>query len=169
MKRPAGPVRVLMVCLGNICRSPTAEAVFRHQVCAAGLQTRIEVDSAGTSDWHRGEAPDPRSIRAAAARSYDLGGLRARPVEFDDFERFDYILAMDQQNLRDLKQRCPEQFRDKLGLFLDYGTSGRREVPDPYDAGRESFELVLDLAEAASAALLAALCARHALQSDTLP
>lgn len=158
------PIRVLMVCLGNICRSPTAEAVFRHHIELAGLSGRIEVDSAGIGDWHQGQAPDPRSCEAAAQRRYDLSALRARQVRGQDFVEFDYLFAMDRQNLEALQQLCPPQYRSKLGLFLAHGATGHEEVPDPYYCGGESFELVLDLVEAASAALVAALSARHALK-----
>jgi protein-tyrosine phosphatase len=158
-------IRVLMVCLGNICRSPTAEAVFRQHVTAAGLDGLIEVDSAGTSDWHAGEPPDPRSMRAAAERLYDLSALRARQVRMRDFEDFDYILAMDRQNLAHLEELCPVACQEKLGLFLAYGNTGWNEVPDPYNSGRDGFELVLDLVETASASLLQELRKRHALQS----
>lgn len=156
-------IRVLMVCLGNICRSPTAEAVLRHQVSAAGLDGMIEVDSAGTSDWHRGEPPDPRSMRAAADRLYDLTALRARQVCVHDFDDFDYVVAMDRQNLAVLEELCPVACQDKLRLLLDYGDTGWDEVPDPYNSGREGFELVLDLVESACTALLADLQTRHAL------
>lgn len=147
-------IKVLMVCLGNICRSPTAEGVLRSQVQRAGLDTRILVDSAGTSDWHTGEAPDPRSIRHAAQRAYDLASLRARQVTAQDFEHFDCILAMDRQNLRDLQQRCPPQHLHKLALFLQHGSGALQEVPDPYEHGPERFEQVLDLVEEASGGLL---------------
>jgi protein-tyrosine phosphatase len=158
-------IRVLMVCLGNICRSPTAEAVFRQQVAAAGLDSLIEVDSAGTSDWHAGEPPDPRSMRAAAERLYDLSALRARQVRSRDFEDFDYILAMDLRNRAHLEDLCPVACQDKLGLLLDYGNTGWQEVPDPYNCEREEFDLVLDLVEAACAGLLDAIRRRHALQA----
>lgn len=156
-------IRVLMVCLGNICRSPTAEAVLRHQVTAAGLHEYIEVDSAGTGDWHCGDPPDPRTQRAAAKRNYDLAPLRARQVSARDFEDFDYILAMDRQNLAELRALCPRGAEHKLSLFLQFGGTGHDEVPDPYYRGHDDFELVLDLAEQASAALLAELRARHGL------
>jgi protein-tyrosine phosphatase len=155
------PIRVLMVCLGNICRSPTAEAVFRATVQAAGLEQGIEVDSAGTSDWHCGDAPDPRSIRHAARRDYDLSTLRARQVQAVDFESFHYIMAMDRQNLRDLQARCPTQYSHKLGLFLQHADSPLQEVPDPYDYGPEQFEQVLDLVEEASRGLLDFLLQQH--------
>jgi protein-tyrosine phosphatase len=160
---PAQRIRVLMVCLGNICRSPTAEAVLRHQVVAAGLDDYIEVDSAGTGDWHCGDPPDPRTVRAAAKRSYDLSPLRARQVSPRDFTHFDYIFAMDRQNLSELRDLAPAGTEHKVRLFLEYGSTGHDEVPDPYYRGHDDFELVLDLAEKASAALLDELRARHAL------
>jgi protein-tyrosine phosphatase len=156
------PIKVLMVCLGNICRSPTAEAVFRAQVQAAGLGSCILVDSAGTSDWHVGEAPDPRSIRHAAGRRHDLSALRARQVHAEDYDSFDHIFAMDRQNLRDLQQHCPPQHRHKLGLFLQHGNSSLQDVPDPYEHGPEQFEQVLDLVAEAGAGLLAFLRKQHA-------
>lgn len=155
------PIKVLMVCLGNICRSPTAEVAFRAQVQAAGLDDLVQVDSAGTSDWHVGQAPDPRSIRHAAARQLDLCGLRARQVNASDFVEFDYLFAMDTQNLRDLQRHCPPQYQSKLGLFLQHGSSKRQDVPDPYDYGPQQFDEVLDLVQDASAALLAFLRKQH--------
>jgi protein-tyrosine phosphatase len=162
-------VRVLMVCLGNICRSPTAEAVLRHQVAAAGLDDFIEVDSAGTSDWHQGDPPYARSIRAAAERRYDLSPLRARQVRPEDFHEFDYILAMDRQNLSRLQDLCPGGCRAQVQLFLESGAAGHEEVPDPYSGGREGFELVLDLVEAGGAAFLDALRAKHAARVEEAP
>jgi len=156
-------IRVLMVCLGNICRSPTAEAVLRARVLAAGFGHSVLVDSAGTSDWHAGEPPDPRSMRAAAERLYDLTPLRARQISQRDYDDFDYILAMDTQNLRELQQGCPVEHQGKLQLLLDYGDTGWSEVPDPYNSGREGFELVLDLVEGATTAFLQVLQERHAL------
>jgi protein-tyrosine phosphatase len=149
------PVRILMVCLGNICRSPTAEGIMRSRVQAAGLQDHILVDSAGTSNWHAGEPPDARSIKAAAQRNYDLRSQRARQVVDTDFGIFDHILAMDHMNLHELRMRCPRQHQHKLGLMLAYGSTGYNEVPDPYDGGKDGFELVLDLLEAACDDLLA--------------
>ena len=154
-------ISVLMVCLGNICRSPTAEGVFRARLQAAGLDGSIRVDSAGTSNWHVGESPDGRSIRAAAQRRYDLSSQRARQVQDSDFENFDYILAMDSLNLHELQRRCPPVHSHKLGLMLEYGCGTYREVPDPYDGGHAGFELVLDLLEAACDDLLEQLCIRH--------
>jgi protein-tyrosine phosphatase len=139
-------IRVLMVCLGNICRSPTAEAVLRHQLVAAGLDGRVEVDSAGTGGWHIGDPPDARSQRHAVRRGYDLSSLRARRVGEDDFHRFDLILAMDEDNLAELQRLAPAGHRAEVRLFAEV------EVPDPYSGGPAGFERVLDLVEAASAA-----------------
>jgi protein-tyrosine phosphatase len=149
---------VLFVCLGNICRSPTAHGVFAHKIVARRLQDRLHVDSAGTGDWHAGEPPDARTVRAAAARGYDLSELRARQVVADDFRRFDYILAMDRANLADLQRMRPADHRGELGLFLRYAGRGDViEVPDPYYGGERGFEEVLDLVEEAAEGLLAHL------------
>ena len=149
-------VRVLFVCLGNICRSPTAEGVFKQLVDARGLADRIDVDSAGTGGWHVGDPPDPRTVRAARARGLDLSTLRARQVTRADFERFDHVLAMDEANLRALQLLRPQApHRARLRLFLSCAPDvGCVEVPDPYDGGPDGFERVLDLCEAAAAALL---------------
>ena len=136
-----------MVCLGNICRSPTAEAVLRHKLAAAGLDEQVQVDSAGTGGWHIGEPPDPRSQRHAARRGYDLSPLRARRVSEDDFHRFDLILAMDHDNLSDLRRLAPDRgHRAEVRLFASIA------VPDPYSGGPDGFERVLDLVESASEA-----------------
>jgi len=150
------PTRILFVCLGNICRSPTAQGVFEHLLSQAGMQQSILVDSAGTGDWHVGKAPDPRTRAAAARRGYSLEHLRARTVVADDFRQFDYILAMDSANLRELRMQCPRDYRGHLGLFLEFAANSRVvDVPDPYyTAGEAGFEEVLDLIEAASAGLL---------------
>ncbi len=150
------PTRILFVCLGNICRSPTAHGVFEHLLSQDNGDMRVDVDSAGTGDWHVGKAPDPRTRAAAARRGYSLEHLRARTVEDEDFGRFDYILAMDDANLRELRRRCPAGFRGHLGLFLEFAANSRvREVPDPYyTSGEQGFDEVLDLVEAASAGLL---------------
>ena len=149
--------RILFVCLGNICRSPTAEGVFRHRARQAGL-TDLQIDSAGTAGWHVGKAPDPRSVAAAQRRGYDLSALRARQVLVTDFDHFDLVLAMDRQNLAELKSLAPRGTKSSLGLFLDYaGRAAFREVPDPYYGGDAGFEQVLDLVEQASDGLIARL------------
>lgn len=145
---------VLFVCLGNICRSPTAHGVFRAHVERAGLAAEIEIDSAGTAAYHVGNAPDQRSASTALLRGYDLSDLRARQAERVDFNRFDYILAMDKQNLSDLRAICPVDYSGHLGLFLDLASDGISEVPDPYYGGPDCFDHVLDLVEGASFALL---------------
>lgn len=148
--------KVLFICLGNICRSPTAEAVFRARAEQAGLN--VIIDSAGTSGWHIGEAPDPRSIEAGEARGYNFKGQASRKVIRADFGEFDYILAMDDKNMRALEEICPESYLSRLGLFLDYANDGAtREVPDPYYGGGDGFTRVLDLIEQASDGLIAAL------------
>ncbi|MDE2365637.1 MAG: low molecular weight phosphotyrosine protein phosphatase [Betaproteobacteria bacterium] len=149
--------RVLFVCMGNICRSPTAEAVFRHQVQAAGLEEEIHIDSAGTHDYHIGAPPDERAQRAAMRRGYDTKQLRARCVHEKDFEVFHYILAMDRANLAILQRECPSQYSHKLGLFMRYSkrfSDGIQEVPDPYFGGQQGFEHVLNLVEEAGKGLL---------------
>jgi protein-tyrosine phosphatase len=151
--------KVLFVCLGNICRSPTAHGVFEHMVAQRKLQHAIEVDSCGTGDWHLGRAPDRRASTEASKRGYDLSHLRARQVSRDDFAQFDYILAMDRQNLADLQRLCPEGYRGRLALFLDYAPgSSISEVPDPYYGGDDGFNQVLDLIESASEGLLQEVC-----------
>ncbi|BCT67504.1 low molecular weight protein-tyrosine-phosphatase [Nitrosospira sp. NRS527] len=149
--------RVLFVCMGNICRSPTAEAVFRHQVIAAGFENAIHIDSAGTHDYHIGAPPDPRAQKAAARRGYDATELRARQVDETDFEVFDYILAMDRANLAILERECPPQYSHKLGLLMQYSerySEGVEEVPDPYFGGNQGFEHVLNMVEEAGRGLL---------------
>jgi protein-tyrosine phosphatase len=156
--RSDAPQRVLFVCLGNICRSPTAEVVFRTRATRAGAHDRVQVASAGTGDWHVGMPPDRRAIAHAAKRGYDLSALRARQVLPEDFERFDWILAMDQSVLRELKSLQPASFTGRLGRFLDFAPhTGLRDVPDPYYGGASHFERVLDLVEHASDGLLAHL------------
>ena len=152
--------RVLFVCLGNICRSPTAEAVFREAAAKAGLSS-VEIDSAGTGDWHVGSPPDARAIRHAARRGYDLRPLRARQFTASDFARFDHIYAMDAAVLEEIEAMKPPDYAGRLALFLDVVPNvGLREVPDPYQMGPEGFELVLDLIEEGSAALAATLSSR---------
>lgn len=155
-------IKVLFVCLGNICRSPTADGVFRKLVADAGLQDLIEIDSAGTAAWHIGKAPDPRTQEAAASRGYDLSKLRARQAVAEDFYEYDHILAMDQSNLENLQQIRPADASARLGLFLDYAPDlGIKEVPDPYYGGADGFEQVLDLVEAAGKNLLVELVIHH--------
>jgi protein-tyrosine phosphatase len=146
-----------MVCLGNICRSPTAEGVLRHLLQQEAPQLPIEVDSAGTADYHVGDAPDRRSQRAAQQRGIDISGLRGRQVAAEDFSRFDLILAMDEENLRELKLLKPANSRAELQLFMEYAPQAGREVPDPYYRDAAAFEKVLDLTAAASRGLIAAL------------
>lgn len=155
-------VRILFVCMGNICRSPTAEAVFRYCVEKAGLSERVHIDSAGTHDYHIGAAPDERTQRAAQRRGYDMSQLRGRQVERGDFARFDYVLAMDEANLSILQELRPRDAQSHLGLFLEYAERHReREVPDPYYGGADGFERVLDMVEDAAAGLL-----RHVRQHN---
>ncbi|HZV53796.1 MAG TPA: low molecular weight protein-tyrosine-phosphatase [Rhodocyclaceae bacterium] len=151
-------VKVLFVCMGNICRSPTAEGVLRVQAARAGLAGDLEIDSAGTHGYHVGAPPDVRAQKAAAKRGYNLSGLRARRVAKTDFLSYDLILAMDQDNLSLLREACPEEERHRLGLFLDYARNfAEQEVPDPYYGGPEGFERVLDLIEDASIGLIETL------------
>jgi protein-tyrosine phosphatase len=151
-------IRILFVCLGNICRSPTAEGVLRQMAAEQAPHLRLDIDSAGTGDYHIGAAPDPRSIRAAAARGIDISGLRARQVSEADFTRFDLILAMDRDNLRDLKSVAPRNSSTKLELFLPYAAGvNQLDVPDPYFGDAAAFEQVLDLTAAASRGLLESL------------
>jgi protein-tyrosine phosphatase len=141
--------------MGNLCRSPTAEAVFRSRTEEAGLAPYILIDSAGTHDYHVGRPPDARSQQAAGCRGYDMSTLRGRQVAAEDFTRFDYILAMDEANLGILRRLCPAPERGRLGLLLEYAQGhGEREVPDPYYGGADGFEYALDLIEDASVGLL---------------
>ena len=141
--------KVLFVCTGNICRSPTAEGVARHFLETRGLHGLVEVDSAGTHGYHVGEAPDPRAQKFASQRGYDLSSLRARKLELRDFQEFDLLLAMDRGHLDIMQRQCPEVYRPKLRLFQDVATPGRHEpeVPDPYYGGPRGFDLVLDMCE----------------------
>jgi protein-tyrosine phosphatase len=158
-------VSVLFVCMGNICRSPTAEGVFRHKVNAAGLQDTIKIESAGTHAYHVGEPPDGRSQQVAIKRGFDLSKQRARKVNSNDFSEFDYVFAMDMNNEEDLHSICPAGMEDKVHLFLKFAlNSNTREVPDPYyGRGDSGFEKVLDLIEDASEGLLAHLKTQHSI------
>ncbi|MGE8182169.1 low molecular weight protein-tyrosine-phosphatase [Pseudomonas mandelii] len=153
-------MRVLFVCLGNICRSPTAEGVLRHKLREAGLADHIEVASAGTGDWHVGKAPDKRSQAAARLRGYDLSAQRAQQVTRADFSAYDLILTMDNSNLRHLKALQPAKGKAELDLFLRRYESELDEVPDPYYDGDQGFEQVLDLIERASDRLVIELKGR---------
>jgi protein-tyrosine phosphatase len=148
---------VLFVCMGNICRSPTAEGVFRHFVNEAGLAEKIDVDSAGTHAYHVGEPPDRRANAAAERRGVSLADIKARRIADSDFERFDYIIAMDEENQARLIDQAPDEYRDKVQLFLSYASVSETEVPDPYYGGAAGFERVLDLVEEASRGLLETL------------
>jgi protein-tyrosine phosphatase len=151
-------VRVLMVCLGNICRSPTAEGVLRTLAAREFPELQLEVDSAGTANYHVGEPPDRRTVAAARRRGYELAALRARQLRSADFTDFDHVLAMDHANLAELRQRAPAAARCQLGLFLEFAPGcGSDVVPDPYHGGTEDFERVLDLCEAGARGLLHAL------------
>ncbi len=151
-------IKVLFVCTGNICRSPTAEGVFRRMVEEAGLEGRISVDSAGTEGYHAGESPDPRSAEVARARGYPIDDLRSRQIRSRDFESFDLILAMDQGHLGQLRRLCPPERLGRLKLFLEYAPwAGARDVPDPYYGGPGGFTRVLDLIEVGCRGLLEVL------------
>lgn len=148
--------RVLFVCLGNICRSPSAEGLARHRFAAAGLGRRVVFDSAGVGGWHAGDPPDPRAVAACARRGVDISTLRARQFVADDFTRFDRILAMDADNLKRLASTAPTAAKAKLALTLDFSTAPGRSVPDPYYGGLDGFARMLDLLDEAIDGLLAA-------------
>lgn len=151
-------MRILFVCMGNICRSPTAEGVARYLSENNKLDFIVQVDSAGTHAYHIGEPPDPRAQRAALRRGIDLSGLRARRVAADDFEEFDLILAMDRDNLEALHRACPEHHRSKLELLMSYSRHfDTDEVPDPYYGGEQGFDLVLDMVQDAAQGLFETL------------
>ena len=157
---PTAPnkIRVLMVCLGNICRSPTAEAMLRRKVHEAGLDDRIEVDSAGTADYHVDSQPDRRAIAHGERRGLEMRRLRGRQVSREDFDRFDHVLAMDEDNLMNLRRLRPHGSHAKVALLLSYAPEGgAREVPDPYYGGPEGFETVLDLVEVAADGFIASV------------
>ncbi|WP_018984839.1 low molecular weight protein-tyrosine-phosphatase [Salinimonas chungwhensis] len=143
---------VLFVCLGNICRSPTAEAVFRQKAKEAGIS--VGIDSAGTHGYHIGNPPDKRSQAAGKAKGYDFTGISCRKVAASDFEKFDYVLAMDKSNFENLKKVSEPAYHEKIKLFLDFADSTYDEVPDPYYGGKKGFELVLELIEQASEGLI---------------
>jgi len=146
-------MKILMVCTGNICRSPTAEGVFRQVLVENSLDKKVAVDSAGTHDYHVGEAPDRRAAAHALKRGYDISALRARQVALEDFTEFDLLLAMDRGHLDILRRMSPQECRYKLRLFLEFAGRPNADVPDPYYGGAEGFEQVLDMVEAASRGL----------------
>ena len=149
---------ILFICLGNICRSPAAEGIFKAKAAKTGLS--VTLDSAGTGAWHVGHPPDERMVRAAVGRGYDLSALRARRVDIGDFYVYDHILAMDESNYTDLKELQPPDGTATLSMMLDFGSGG--EVPDPYYGGTDGFDHVIDLLEEASDGLLRHLKASHA-------
>lgn len=160
-------VRVLFVCMGNICRSPTAHGIFAALVKQHALEYEIEVDSAGTHGYHIGNPPDPRAQASALKRGIDLSGLRARRVESIDFEKFDYVLAMDRDNYNHLARLCDARHKTKLRLFMEFAPHLKlHEVPDPYYGGAAGFERVVDMVEAAAQGLLDDIRQRH-LQGNT--
>ncbi|WP_129778807.1 low molecular weight protein-tyrosine-phosphatase [Peristeroidobacter soli] len=150
--------RILFVCMGNLCRSPTAEGVFRQILSSDAPDLQIEIDSAGTHDFHVGSPPDSRSIAAARRRGIDLSSLRARMVTAEDFALYDLILAMDEENLRELRRRAPAVHHERIRLMMEFAPDApSRFVPDPYYGGAQGFEDVLDLLEEAAQGLLAEL------------
>ena len=164
-RRPEPRLAVLMVCMGNICRSPTAEGVLRARLQREGLADVVLVDSAGMVGSHRGSPPDPRAVAHAARRGIDISRLRAREVVGADFERFDLLLAMDESNLDDLRHRGPAERHDRLRLLMSFAAAGRGmvEIPDPYYGAPSGFEQVLDLVESAADGLIAELRRRLAV------
>ncbi len=161
MTNSTGKINVLMVCLGNICRSPSAHAVFKKLVADAGLSEIISVESAGTGSYHIGEKPDKRSREAAKKRGYSLRGIRAQQLQVEDFSHYDYLLAMDENNFASMLAMAPKQYHHKIRLFMEFANNAAMAVPDPYYSGADGFELVLDLVEEASAGLLS-----HIKQQD---
>lgn len=159
-------VKVLLICMGNICRSPTAHAVFRHLVREHGLTEVIEIDSAGTHAYHVGNPPDSRSMQTARKRGIDMSDLRARQVDLGDFYHYDYLIAMDDYNLSLLHDMAPHDMAHKLSLFLSFAPHlDEREVPDPYYGGADGFELVFDRVQAASEGLLSHIKTQHLHQA----
>ena len=151
-------IKVLFVCTGNICRSPTAEAVFRARVEQAGLAHAVTVDSAGTHDYHVGDPPDSRAIAHGRQRGYDLAPLRARHIEADDFKRFDFVIACDRGHHKIMRRIAPPEAGERITMFLDYAPElGLTDVPDPYYGSAKDFEYVLDLVERAADGLLDAV------------
>lgn len=157
-------IKVLFVCTGNICRSPTADGVFADMVAKAGLSDQIIVESCGLSAYHVGELPDTRSREIAQSRGYDLNHIRSRKIKPDDYTQFDYILAMDDRHLREMRRQAPSESQQKLELFLDYHPElSGQSVPDPYYGGTNGFAHVFDMIEETSRRLLAHLRNQHGL------
>jgi len=154
------PRRLLLVCLGNICRSPMAEGALRAQLAAAGLHAQVQVDSAGTGHWHIGSAPDPRAIASASRNGVDIAGLRARQLDRRDFEDFDFILCADRSTLRDARARAPDAARSRCMLMSEYADLGQIEIPDPYTGSNREFDHVWSLIERMSAAIVRRLDCR---------
>lgn len=166
MSKEKDKVGVLFVCLGNICRSPTAEAVFKKVVEEEGLSDRFHIDSAGTGSWHAGEPADSRSRLEATKHGIDMAGKVARQVRKSDFDDFDYILAMDEQNFEVLEEICPDEHHLKLRLFMEYAPKhGMRGVPDPYYGGKDGFAKVFHICEDGSKGLLEELVAEFGLRN----
>lgn len=158
----AEPVRLLVVCLGNICRSPVAEGVLRARIAASTLAGRVELDSAGTGDWHVGEPPDRRAIANAAEHGIDIAGLRARQLASVDFQRFDWLLCADRANLRDVRARAPAAANARTALLLEWaGVEAQGEIPDPYTGGPAQFEHVFQLLDRAADGVIARLRQEH--------
>ncbi len=153
-------MNLLVVCLGNICRSPLAEGALRARLAEAGLAARAQVDSAGTGDWHVGRPPDPRAIACARGHGVDIAALRARQLQPRDFERFDWLLCADHDNLREVRRRAPIAARDKAVLLTAWaGIEGAGAIPDPYGGGAEDFEQVWRLVDRSARAVVSRLCA----------
>lgn len=147
--------KILFICLGNICRSPTAQGVLQKKIIEAQLGDVLHIDSCGTGGWHVGQPPDDRTIEAAKERGYDLSELRARRLSADDYHKFDYMLAMDTRNLADVIKKAPGEYHGQIRLLLDFAPQfNMTEVPDPYHGGQDGFERVIELIEAASDGLL---------------
>jgi protein-tyrosine phosphatase len=159
--RSDAPVGVLFVCTGNICRSPSAEAILRHKAAQAGLADRLRIDSAGLGEWHLDHPPDPRARDAVEARGYPMGDQTARAVHPRDFERFDYVIAMDEGHYAQLRETCPQGARERVRLFLEFAPrTKRKSVPDPYYGDRGGFDRMVDLIEAGTDGLLADIAGR---------